>query len=156
MRKRLTIILCVVVVCVLSVTLLSGDWEEISSSEAYYYPVEIFYDGNGTPEENTGDFSFRWDFNAAEYNAVKVRCDIMIEAGGIEFIALADKDEQIIKEWTSPSTSFEEKLDREVFRKIVYDIQQGSEGTEGKVIVTLYGRPKLITLIKREINYIIG
>ena len=157
MKKRFIIlfVLCATVVCILSVMLLSGDWEEIMQSTAYYDPERILNDLNGTSTENMDDFSFETDFNAAEYNAVKVRCDMMIVNGEIEHISLADKNGQSIKEWISPTTSFEEELDRKTFRKLGarVNISHGSEETKGKIVVTLYGRPKLITLIKRNINY---
>ena len=159
MKGGIIKILCVVGVCALLVwgtMFLSGDWEEIHQCTAYYYPEEIFYDLNGTPIENTGDFLSGMDFNAMEYNAIKIKCDIYIEEGEIESLALEDKDEQIIRVWTAPITSFEEDLDKDTFRKIAFVAVQGSKGTQGQVVITLYGRPKLITNIKREISYIKG
>lgn len=159
MKRKIIIISCLVLICVLAgvgAIFLSGDWEQISQSIGYYYPEEIFYDLNGTSVENTGYFSYGMDFEPAEYNAVKVKCDVMIETGGIEYVALKDENENVIKEWSAPATGFEEELNRDIFEKMAFDTQQGKKGTEGQVIFTIYGKPKLITLIKRKITYLIN
>lgn len=158
MKKRIIIVLCMTIICVLlgvGTIFFSGDWEEIGNSTAYYYPEDTFYDLNGVPVENNNSCLFDLGFDAMEYNVLKVRCDVLMEAGEMESLALEDEKEEVIKEWMGPVTTFEEELDRDILKKMVFIAMRGSEDSQGQAIVTIYGRPKLITLIKREINYII-
>lgn len=159
MKSRIIKILCAVGICillVLGIISFNCDWEEIEALTAYYYPEKIFYDLNGTPIENTGEFSDKMSFEPKEYASIKIKCDIFMMKGEIESLALRDKNEKVIKEWTSPIASFEEELEKNLFTQLDLITQQGSEGSEGQVTVTVYGKPKLITRIKREINYIKG
>lgn len=148
-------IICIMAVCIffLGIVNISCDWEEVDESTAYYYAENFFYDLNGNKIENTGYFRFNLGFDPKEYAAIKINCAVVLQDGEVQSISLQDENENIIKEWTAPITGFEEELDEDVFQKTAFTTQQASKGSQGQVTVTMYGKPKLITRIKREINY---
>lgn len=158
MKNRFVMILGIVGICillVLGVGSIACEWEEITQSESYYYPEEKFII-NGEEVENTRYTLNGEDINEKEYKAIKIKCDVLMKQGEIDFFALEDAEEKVIKEWTPPITSFEEELDKETYEKLAFSALQGSKGSEGKVTITICGKPKLLTRIKREINYLIG
>lgn len=159
MKNKIMKILCIAIVCVLLIgatTVISCDWEEIGGNTAYFYPEETSYDLEGTPVENTGECSYGIAFDPKEYSTVKLVSDIMMREGTVEYIILEDSNENMIKEWKAPNASFEEELDEETFQKMAWITYQGSKASEGVATVTIYGKPKLITKIKRKIAYIFG